>query len=145
MPVIPPATQQTTNMHAYFDASDGNPKVVLKIRSGHKEKEIKALMDTGHTGSLSLSIWDLIEIGAKLSTVGEVEFADGNKGTVYYFRVKVIIDGIEKEIEAGMIENLNVREAIAGLELFSPYIAIIDFNKKKIDFYTEKELKEKKF
>lgn len=61
-------------MVAYFDASDGNPKVVLKISSGRKEKEIKALMDTGHTGSLSLPVWDLIDMGAKLSTVGEVEF-----------------------------------------------------------------------
>lgn len=132
-------------MHAYFDASDGNPKVVLKICSGRREKEIKALMDTGHTGSLSLSVWDLIDIGAKLSTVGEVEFGDGNKGTVYYFRVKVIIDGAKKEIEAGMIENPQATEAIAGLELFSPYIALIDFKKKTINFYTEAELKKIKF
>lgn len=132
-------------MHAYFDAFDGNPKVVLKISSGRKEKEIKALMDTGHNGSLSLSIWDLIDIGAKLSTVGEVEFADGNKGIVYYFRVRVIIDGVKKEIEAGMIENSNVTEAIAGLELFSPYVAVIDFKNKKINFYTEAELKKIKF
>lgn len=102
-------------------------------------------MDTGHTGSLSLSIWDLIDIGGKLSTVGEVEFADGNKGTVYYFRVKVIIDGVKKEIEAGMIENPNATEAIAGLELFSPYVAVIDFKSKKINFYTEVELKKIKF
>lgn len=132
-------------MIGYFDASDGNPKVVLKIRSGRKEKEIRALMDTGHTGSLSLPVWDLIEIGAKLSTIGEVEFADGNRGIVYYFRIKIIIDGVEKEIEAGMIENPSSREAIAGLELFSPYIAIIDFKNKKITFYTEAQLKKAKF
>lgn len=130
-------------MHAYFDAFD--PKVVLKISSGRKEKEIKALMDTGHTGSLSLPIWDLIDIGAKLSTVGEVEFANGNVGTVYYFRVKVIIDGVKKEIEAGMIENPNATDAIAGLELFSQHIAIIDFKRKRINFYTEAELKKIKF
>lgn len=132
-------------MHAYFDASDNNPKVVLKISSGRKEKEIKALMDTGHSGSLSLPIWDLIDIGAKLSAVGEVEFANGNNGTVYYFSVKVIIDGVKKEIEAGMIENPNATEAIAGLELFSPYTAIINFKGKKINFYTETGLKKLKF
>ena len=132
-------------MHAYFDASDGNPKVVLKICSGRKEKEIKALIDTGHNGSLSLPIWDLIAIGAKLSTIGEVEYANGNKGVVYYFSVKVIIDGEKREIEAGMIENPDSREAIAGLELFSPYTAVINFKKKKIDFYTEAELKKVKF
>lgn len=87
MPVILPPTRQGIAMIAYFDASDGNPKVVLKIRSGRKEKEI----------------------------------------------------------EAGMIENPRSREAIAGLELFSPYIAIIDFKNKKINFYTESQLKKAKF
>ena len=66
-------------MLGYFDAQDGNPKVVIKI-SGTKrgaKKEIASLLDTGHSGSLSLPILDLIEIGAKLSSFGPVGLADG--------------------------------------------------------------------
>lgn len=47
-----------------------------------------------------------------------------------------------KEVEANMIENPNMTEAIVGLELLAPYIAVIDFSKKKIDLFTEKQLKE---
>ncbi len=106
-------------MHAYFDAKDGSPKIMLEI-SGTKRKHkklIPALFDTGHSGSLSLPVLDLIEIGAKLSNIGEVEYANGNPGTVYYFSVTVCVDGREIEVDAGMIENPDATEAIAGLIL----------------------------
>lgn len=130
-------------MVAYFDAQDGNPKVVIKISGTKrsKKKEITALLDTGHTGSLSLPILNLIEIGAKLSSFGPVGLADGNQITVYYFTVKVEIDGTQKEVQASMIENPKVTEAIVGLELLSPYIAFIDFKNKRIQLTTEAELK----
>ncbi len=134
-------------MHAYFDAQDGNPKVVIGIGGTAKKpkKVVAALFDTGHTGSLSLPTLDLISIGAKLSSVSEVEYGNGYLGTVYYFSVKVIIDGVEKMIEAGMIENPKATEAIAGLELFAPYIAIIDFKRQTVKFFTEEALKKTKF
>ena len=131
-------------MVGYFDAHDGSPKVIIKIsgtRKNHK-KEIVALLDTGHTGSLSLSILDLIEIGAKLSSFGPVGLANGAEVNCYFFTVKVEIDGLEKEVQASMIENPDMTEAIVGLELLAPYIAIIDFNKKKIDLFTENQLKD---
>jgi len=129
-------------MHGYFDAKDGNPKVVLEV-SGTKrhKKTIAALFDTGHNGSLSLSVVDLIEIGAKLSSVGQVEFADGISKPQLYFSVKVTIDGTEKEVDANLIENFESTEAIAGLELFSPYVAVINFKSKQIDFIKEADLK----
>ena len=132
-------------MHGYFDAKDGNPKIVIEIAGTKRKtkKQIPALLDTGHNGSLSLPVLDLIEIGAKLSGIGEVEFANGHKGTVYYFAVKVTVDGVEKEVQANLIENPNATEAIAGLELFSPYIAVIDFKGKKISFFAEAQLKTK--
>ena len=129
-------------MHAYFDAQDGNPKIVIKIRGTRRKfKEIAALLDTGHTGSLSLPLLDLIEIGAKVTSFGPVEYADGNQGLVYYFEVTVSIDDVEKKIQAGMIENPRATEAISGLELLSPYIAFMDFKNKKIMILTEKKLK----
>lgn len=134
-------------MHAYFDAQDGNPKVVIGIGGSAKKpkKIIAALFDTGHSGSLSLPALDLIYIGARLSTIGEVEYGNGYTGTVYYFSVKVIIDGIEKTVDAGMIENPKASEAVAGLELFAPYIAFIDFKRKRVQFFTDEELKKTKF
>lgn len=129
-------------MHAYFDAQDGNPKVVIKIRgTTRKYKEIAALLDTGHSGSLSLPLLNLIEIGAKLKTYGLVGLANGSSVVVYYFAVKVQIDGTEKEVLAGMIEDPKITEAIVGLELLSPYIAFIDFKKKSILIKTEEQLK----
>jgi len=123
-------------MHAYFDAKDENPKVVLEIggtKRGFK-KTIAALFDTGHSGSLSLPVVDLIEIGAKLSTISEVEFADGLSKPQLFFSVKVTIDGVEKEVDAVLIENFDAKEAIAGLELFASYVAQIDFSKRTINF-----------
>lgn len=130
-------------MHGYFDAQDGNPKVLLKISGTKKRKgkEIVALFDTGHTGSLSLPVIYLIEIGAKLTAVGQVQYADGNTGTAYYFSVKVEIDNVKKEVEAAMISNPKVTEAIAGLQLFSPYVAFIDFKNQRLRFIKEEDLK----
>lgn len=132
-------------MLGYFDANDGNPKVVIEI-SGTKEnfkKQIVALFDTGHSGSLSLPAIDLIEIGAKLSLTGEAELADGYKRPILYFSVKVIIDGVEKEVQASLIDNPNSTEAAVGLELFSPYIAVVDFKNKVLKFVKDKDLKKK--
>lgn len=129
-------------MHAYFDAKDGNPKVVIEISGTNVsvKRTIPALLDTGHNGSLSLPVLELISIGAKLSSIGEVEFANGHKGIVYYFKVAVTVDGKTTEVEAGMIENPNTSEAIAGLELFAPYVAVIDFKNKKVEFIPEEDL-----
>ncbi|MEK7473584.1 MAG: hypothetical protein AAB668_02575 [Patescibacteria group bacterium] len=129
-------------MHAYFDANDGNPKVVIEISGTNDgiKKTIPALLDTGHSGSLSLPVLDLINIGAKLSSVGQAEFANGHKGVVYYFKVMVTVDGKTAEVDAGMIENPSASEAIAGLELFAPYVAVIDFKNKKVEFIPEEDL-----
>lgn len=130
-------------MLGYFDGNDGNPKIVVEVSGTRPDfkKQIAALFDTGHSGSLSLPILDLIEIGAKLSSVGEAELADGYKKPLLYFSVKVIIDGEEKEVEASLIDNPEAREAIVGLELFSPYVALVDFKNKVLKFVKEKEIK----
>lgn len=129
-------------MHAYFDAQDGSPKVVIKIRaSKRKPKEIAALLDTGHNGSLSLPLLDLIEIGAKLKSYGPVGLANGSEVIMYFFEVKVEIEGKEKIVLASMIEDPKVKEAIVGLELLSPYIAFIDFKNKRIYIKTEEQIK----
>ncbi len=72
--------------------------------------------------------------------MGEVELANGRKELMYYFLVTVTIDGTEKEVLASMIENPNCDEAIAGLELFAPYVAVIDFEDKTIKFVKKKEV-----
>jgi predicted aspartyl protease len=130
-------------MQAIFDAQDGSPKVFIKVKAGRRKyKDMLALLDTGHNGSLSLPLLCLIEIGAKLKTYGYVELANGSKVLMYYFEVKVEIDGTEKVVLASMIEDINVTEAIVGLELLSPYIAFIDFKNKKILIETEAKLKQ---
>lgn len=40
-----------------------------------------------------------------------------------------------------MISNPKVTEAIAGLQLFSPYVAFIDFKNKRLRFIKEEDLK----
>lgn len=132
-------------MLGYFDAKDGNPKVVLKIEGTNDgvEKEIVALFDTGHSGSLSLTTLQLIEVGAKLSSVGIATYADGNSKPCLYFKVKVTIDNIKKEVEAALIDNPEESEAIAGLELFAPYVSLIDFKNKTIMFIKEEEIAKK--
>ena len=133
-------------MIGYFDANDGSPKIGLEIEGTNEgvKKQIVALFDTGHNGSLSLTVLQLVEIGAKLSSVGIITYADGNSKPALYFKVKVTIDGVLKEVEASLIENPEADEAIAGLELFSPFISVIDFKNKKISFITEEALKKRR-
>ncbi len=129
-------------MQGFFDPKDGNPKILLEIQGTNKDlkKKIVALFDTGHSGSLSLPVLNLVEVGAKLSSVGEVELADGYKKATLFFSVTVSIDGYEKEVEASLIENPETSEAIAGLELFSPYTALVDFKNKKLVFSKAEDL-----
>lgn len=131
-------------MLAFFDEKDHSPKVVIKVCGTNKtEKEIKALVDTGHNGSLSLPVLTLIEIGATLSSVEPIELADNSTTLGYNFSVTVIIDRRRKKVEATLIPDPEETEAIAGLQLFNPYIAYIDFKNKDIEFATEEELKKK--
>lgn len=131
-------------MQAYFDTDDGSPKIKILIRSDKRKKpqEITALLDTGHTGSLALPLLTLIEIGATLDGFGPVALADGSKINVYYFRVYVEVDGEEKLIQASLIDDPDVREAIAGLELLGEQIALIDFKNKRIALLPESKLVE---
>jgi predicted aspartyl protease len=128
-------------VHGFFDPIDGSPKVQIEISgiASGKRKTINALLDTGHNGSLSLSFLDLIEIGAALSSYGEVCYASGHRGIVYYFTVNVTVDGKTSVVEAGMIENPDANEAIAGLQLFAPYVSFIDFKNKTVNFLLEEE------
>jgi len=87
-----------------------------------------------------LTIVQLIGIGAKLSSIGQIKYADGNSKPCLYFSVKVTVDGVQKEVEASLIENPEEEEAIAGLELFSPYVSFIDFKNKTIKFIKEEDL-----
>ena len=131
-------------MLAFFDGKDNSPKVVIKVcGTNKKEKEIIALMDTGHSGSLSLPVIVLIEIGATLSSIGPIQLADNSTVLGYNFSVTVIIDRKRKKVEATLIPDPEEIEAIAGLQLFNPYIAFIDFKNKKIEFTTEEELGKK--
>lgn len=131
-------------MLGFFDAKDGSPKILLKVcGTNKKEKEIIALMDTGHNGSLSLPVLTLIEIGATLSSIEPIELADNSTVLGYNFSVTVIVEGKRKRVEATLIPDPDETEAIAGLQLFNPYIVFIDFKNKQLEFTTEKKLKKK--
>lgn len=98
-------------MIGYFDPKDGCPRVLLKIKGNKTEKPIIAVLDTGHSGTLSLPVLDLIEIGAELKAIGLARYADGREGFEYLFSVNVEINGIKKEIKAGLIPNPKIKEA----------------------------------
>jgi predicted aspartyl protease len=129
-------------MQAFFDPEDDSPKIKIKIRGDKRRqhKTITALLDTGHTGSLALPVLSLIDIGATVESFGPVGLADGSRVNMYYFKVYVEIDGVEKQIQASMIDNPNINEAIAGLELLDSHIALIDFKNKNIVLTTEEML-----
>lgn len=128
-------------MIGYFDPEDGRPKVILKIKGTQKEKEIRALFDTGHSGTLSLPFLVLLEIGAELKGISEVRYADGRMGIEYLFSIKVELDGITKEIKAALIPNPRIREAIAGIQIFSPFVVLLDFKNKRIALKKEEDLR----
>src|SRR5258708_4330029 len=93
-------------MLGFFDEDDDNPKIHIKIcGTNKKQKDIIALMDTGHSGSLSIPVLTLAEIGAVLSSVEPIQLADNSKILGYNFSVIVIIDGKEMRVEATMIPD----------------------------------------
>jgi hypothetical protein len=119
-------------MHAYFDTADGKPKVDLEIEgTASQPQKITALLDTGHTGKLSLPIKTLIELGSYPVAFGSVLYGNGAVEKCVYFRVKHKIGGIYDNIDAGLTWT---NEAIAGVELFAPYVLTIDFKNKTIKF-----------
>ncbi len=128
-------------MIGYFDANDERPRIILKIKGTQKEKQIIALFDTGHSGTLSLTFLDLLEIGAELKGISGVQYADNRKGLEYLFSVKVELNGISKEVKAGLIPNPSAQEAIAGVQLFTPFVILLDFKNKAIAIKKEEELR----
>jgi len=130
-------------MQAFFDSEDGNPKIKINIRGDRRKKAttVTALLDTGHTGSLALPVLTLMDVGATLDGFGPLGLADGSQIYVYYFRIYVEVDGVEKQIQASMINDPEIREAIAGLELLGDHVALIDFKNKRISLMEEERLR----
>ncbi len=121
-------------MIGYFDPKDGMPKVSIRISGTRGGKTINALFDTGHSGTVSLPLLELISIGAEISSVSHVKYADGREGIQYLFSINIEVDGMKKEVKAGLIPNPKEKEAIVGLELFASYIVNIDFERKSLEF-----------
>lgn len=130
-------------MQAFFDPEDGNPKVKINIRGDRRKKAttVTALLDTGHTGSLALPVLTLMDVGATLDGFGPLGLADGSQIYVYYFRIYVEVDGVERQIQASMINDPEIHEAIAGLELLGDHVALIDFKNKRISLIKEEKLR----
>lgn len=117
-------------MHAFFD-DYGKPKIVLEIKGTGGTKKIEALIDTGHSDKLSLPLVDLIELGSVLKTHGPVEFGNGARQDCLYFGVQVRRSDTD-EFEPVYASYLGSDEAIAGIELFAPYVLTMDFPKREI-------------
>ena len=128
-------------MKGYFDLNDGRPRVVLEIKGTQKAKVITAVFDTGHAGSLSLPFLDILDIGAELKGISPVIYANGYEANEYLFSVNVNINGIYKEVKAGLIANPNTTEAIVGVQLFAPFVVLLDFKNKTISLQEEEKLR----
>lgn len=126
-------------MKGFFDEK-GRPKVSVYIRGEEKEGEITALFDTGFTEELALPLFTLVAIGAKIVGVEPLTYADGRTNYEYLFSTKVVLDGKEKNINAFMLPSPLLKEAVAGVKLFNPYSVVIDFEKKRLLFFTKEQL-----
>ena len=127
-------------MIGYFDAKDGRPKVSLTIKGTKSEKVISALFDTGSQLALSLPLIDLIKIGSEITGIERVGYADKRSGIEYLFKVRVKLNGREKDVQANLIPDPTAEEAIIGTPLFDPYVVIIDFRNKSLGLLSEEEL-----
>lgn len=127
-------------MFGYFDATDGRPKVSITIKGSKGSRVVSALFDTGSQLALSLPLTDLIAIGAEITGVEKVGYADQRSGIEYLFKVIVGLDGSEKEVQANLIPDPSAQEAIIGTPLFDPYVVIIDFRNKRLSLLNEDEL-----
>lgn len=117
-------------MIGFFD-ENGRPKIKFRIIGTKTGGEITALFDTGFSGSLALPPQHLIAVGSELAGIEPMTYADGRTSKELLFNLTVDLDGISKPIAAHLIPGAS--EPIAGNQLFSPYVVLIDFTGKRID------------
>lgn len=117
-------------MIGFFD-ENGRPKIKFRIIGTKDAGEITALFDTGFSGSLALPPQYLIAVGSELAGIEPMTYADGRTSTELLFNLTVDLDGTSKSIAAHLIPGAS--EPIAGNQLFSPYVVLVDFTGKRID------------
>jgi len=66
-------------------------------------------------------------------------YADGRTSNELLFSVKIRADGESKTITAHLISG--AMEPIAGIQLFSPYIVLINFEEKTLGLLRKEELR----
>lgn len=124
-------------MKGFFD-ENGRPKATFRVEGSRKGGDITALFDTGFSGSLALPPQYLVALGSELVGVEPMTYADGRTVSELLFRIQVYLDGGPKWITAHLIPG--AMEPIAGIQLFSPYIVLINFDEKTLLILTKEEL-----
>lgn len=124
-------------MKGFFD-ENGRPKVMFTIEGSRKSGEIIALFDTGFSASLALPPQYLVELGSELVGVEPMTYADGRTSNELLFSVKIHTDGESKVITAHLISG--AMEPIAGVQLFSPYIVLLNFEEKTLGLLRKEDL-----
>ena len=116
-------------MEAYFDENN-HPKVNLIVGGRKKKHLLKAVLDTGFDGYLSIPITIAVELGLELINIIRVQYADGRISNELVFAVNVELGGKSELVQATLTNSV---EALAGTALFIRNKVTLDFAKKKIN------------
>lgn len=115
-------------MRVYFE--DGQPKLEVEIEGLYQRTTISAVIDTGFTGDLMLSLAAATKIGLILRRVTLMERADGTPVNAYSFEGgHVILDQEPKPVDILVTDA----ESLVGTGLLRHYKLMLDFHHQKIN------------
>lgn len=101
-----------------------DPIVEIGLVAGGKATPVEAVVDTGSSGAICLSVWQFGNIELVGLWSEDVDLADGQVVTENLYGGMIVFDGVEREVEATLTDS---RETLIGVELLKDRKLTIDY------------------
>jgi clan AA aspartic protease len=105
------------------------PVVKLTLKGAKRLKEIEAIVDTGFSGYLCLSLRYVSDIAVEYAFTDEFELADGSTVSEDVFLGKVIFGGEEREIFVIFTAS---EDSLIGAALLADRLLTIDYPGRRV-------------
>ena len=98
-----------------FDRDEA--RIRLKVQGPRGERQIEAVIDTGYTGTLTLPVKLIKDLGLPWSTIERSTLADGSECVFDVFTASVLWDGRVRRI---LLDEAEI-EPLIGMQLMKEY------------------------
>ncbi len=105
------------------------PVIGLVLKRAGRLKEIEAIVDTGFSGYLCLSLRYIADISLEYAFTDEFELADGRTISEDVFLGEVIFDGEEREIFVVFTAS---EDSLIGGSLLADHVVTIDYPRREV-------------